>query len=49
MDKRFISEVHPPDPVILIYVSESGSQGFGEPIVTGPLWLVRLSSQMNQR
>ena len=34
MDKRFISEVHPPVPVVLIYASESGSQGFGVPVMT---------------
>jgi len=35
MYKRFISEVHPPVPVVLIYASESGSQGFGVPVMTG--------------
>ena len=34
MDKRFKSEVHPPAPVVIIYASESGSQGFGVPVMT---------------
>ena len=45
MDKRFISEVHPPVPVVLIYASESGSQGFGVPVMTiGPLVMTSFES-----
>jgi len=40
MDKRFISEVHPPIPVVLIYASESGSQGFGVPVMTAVRYIL---------
>jgi len=49
LDKRFVSEVLPPDPLVLIYMSESGSQGFGEPVMTGQVFQLSWKSRMRDR
>ena len=52
LDKRFIGEVLPRDPVVLVYVSDSGSQGFRVPVMTGqvsqPSWKSRMSDRYYQ-